>query len=177
MAKADLRVQGPQATVPLRIAASATRYEVGEPLTSTATLSSGVASANTFVLAAADFVTNGTNWFGGVAIKRCRPLGTGTVTAHTSRAVRPIGYAGQLWGRAETVASVDTDAELLAILHDVTRVDYDATGAADGGQLYTVKEAAAQDTDLFSIIDGNITTGDLGLLVDQLAYRIDNDYT
>jgi len=175
--KGDLQVIGPQATLPLRVAASATRYEVGEPLYSAATLSSGVASANTFVLAAADFVINGTNWFGGVAIKRCLPLTTGTVVAHTTMAARPVPYCGRLRGKGETAASVDTDAEILAVIGDVTRVDYNSSGGADGGELYTVKETAAQDTDLLTIVEGNAAKGTLDLLVDPLAYRIDNDYT
>jgi len=52
--RGDLKIIGAQASRQVRVAASATRYEVGEPLHSVATYSSGVASANTFVLAAAD---------------------------------------------------------------------------------------------------------------------------
>ena len=169
-------VVGPSATMPCRVAASATRFEAGEPLYSTATLSAGVASANTFVLAAVDFVTNGTNWFGGIALKGAVPYSTGTLTAQQAECARPIPYAGRLRGTAETKASIDTDAELLAILQDTTRVDYDATGATDGGELYTIKQTASVDTDLFTIVDGNITKGTLDVLVDPLAYRIDNDY-
>lgn len=54
MALADLTVIGPAITVPRRIAASATRYQPGEPLHSLAALTSGVADVNTYVLAAAD---------------------------------------------------------------------------------------------------------------------------
>lgn len=175
--KGDLQVIGPQASLPRRVAASATRIEVGEPLYSAATLSSGVASSNTYVLAAADFVINGTNYFGGVSIKRSLPLGTGTLVAQTMMTANPIAYAGRLRGKGETAASVDTDAEILALIGDVTRVDYNSTGGTDGGELYTVKETAAQDTDLFQIVEGDAATGTLDLLVDHHAYRIDNDYS
>jgi len=175
--KADLQVVGLQASVNLRVAASATRFEAGEPLYSTASLTSGAASANTFVLAAADFVQNGTNWFGGVALEGAEPKNsTGTLTAQTVTCARPAPYMGMLRGKAETVASVDTDAELLLILNDVTRVDYNSTGGTDGGELYTIKQTAAQDTDLLTIIGGNPAKSTLDVLVDPLAYRIDNDY-
>jgi len=52
--RGDLSAHGLYATVSVRIAASATRYEVGEPLHSLAALTSGVADVNTYVLAAAD---------------------------------------------------------------------------------------------------------------------------
>lgn len=175
--KRDLQVIGPQVTLPRRVAASATRFEVGEPLYSIATLSSGVASANTYVLAAADFVTSGTNYFGGVAMKEALPLETGTLVAQIAMTANPIAYAGRIRAKGETAASIDTAAELLAIIGDITRVDYDATGATDGGESYTIKEAAAQDTDLFQIVEGNISKGTLDILVDHHAYRIDNDYT
>ena len=173
----DLQVIGPQVTLPRRVAASATRFEVGEPLYSTATLSSGVASANTYVLAAADFVTNGTNYFGGIAMKEALPLETGTLVAQTAMTANPIAYAGRIRGKAETAASIDTAAELLGVIGDVTRVDYDATGAVDGGESYTIKDTASVDTDLFQIVEGSVAHGTLDILVDQLAYRIDNDYT
>ncbi len=173
----DLQVIGPTVTLPRRVAASATRFEVGEPLYSTATLATGAASANTYVLAAVDFVTNGTNYFGGIAIKSALPQETGTLVAQLVNTANPIPYAGRIRGKAETVGNIDTDAELLAIIGDVTRVSYSATGAVDGGELYTIKDTAAAATDLFQIVEGNIANGTLDLLVDPLAYRIDNDYT
>ncbi len=53
MARGDLSVIGPQATIPRRIAASATRFEYGEPIIQdSATITSGTSSANVFTLAA-----------------------------------------------------------------------------------------------------------------------------
>ena len=122
--KVDLQVIGPQASIPVRIAASATRYKIGEPIHSVATQSNGVASANTYVLAAADTPVIGTHRLGGIAIKRCQPLTTGIVVAHTTQVARPIAYVGRIRGEGETAASVDTDAEILALIQDYTLIDY-----------------------------------------------------
>ncbi len=175
--KNDLQVIGPQATLPRRVAASATRFEVGEPLYSTATLVTGTATANTYVLAVVDFVTSGTNYFGGIAIKRALPLGSGTLVAQTVMTTNPIPYAGRMRGIAEVSGSIDTVAELLALIGNVTRVGYNASGGTDGGELYTIKDVESADTDLLQIVEGNISRGTLDVLVDPHAYRIANDYT
>jgi len=176
MALGDLSVIGPQFTAKRRIAASATRYEVGEPLYADGTtLTSGAVSANTYELVDADAVVIGTDTFGGVAIKRCKPLDTGTVTAHTALTANPSPESGILRGKAETAGSVDTDAELLLIIGDVTLIDYSAAGAADGGQLYTIKDTASTDTSAFTIHTGNIVKGTLDVTTVYAAYRTAND--
>lgn len=171
----DLSVIGPQATIPCRVAASATRYEVGEPLVLSVTYTSGAAGTNTCTLAAADFPvadTSGAHFtFQGIALNRCKPLDSGTVVAHETQAARPIPEIGRIRGKAETAGNIDTDAELLAILHDLTLIDYNATGAPDGGELYTIKDTASADTSLLEIIDGNTVKGTLDVLVDRAAYR------
>ena len=171
--KNDLQVIGLQVTRPVRIAASATRYEIGEPIHSVATSSSGVASVNTYVLAAADTPVVGTHRFGGIALKRCLPLATGTVVAHESLVARPVPQSGAIRGKGETAASVDTDAEILAIIGDYTLIDYNATGATDGGELYTIKDTAAADTSGLEIIAGNAAKGTLDVVVAARAYRHD----
>lgn len=174
MARADLSVHGPQYVRTRRFAASVTRYEVGEPIHGVdTTLTSGVATTNTWVLAAADSPIIGTHVFGGVAISNCQPFSTGTVTAHTGKAVCPVAWAGLIRGRAETVGSMDSDAELLLILNDAVLIDYNATGAVDGGQLYTIKEAASADTSGLTIVDGNPATSRLDCEIDGRCYRID----
>lgn len=174
--KNDLQVIGPQATLPRRVAASATRFEVGEPLYSIATLTTGTASVNTYVLAVVDFVTSGTNYFGGIAIKRALPLNSGTLIAQTVMTTNPIPYAGRMRGIAEVSGSIDTAAELLALIGNVTRVKYDATGAPDSTQLYTIKDVESSNTDLLQIVEGNIARGTLDVLIDPHAYRINNAY-
>jgi hypothetical protein len=171
--RADLSVIGPAITVPRRIAASATRYEVGEPLHSLAALTSGVADVNTYVLAAADTPVIGTHKFGGVAISRCLPLATGTVVAHTAQASCPIASLSRIRGRGETVANWDTDSELLGLIQDVTVIDYDATGASDGGQLYTIKTTSGADTAGLEIVGGIPALSLVDVVVDPRAYRHD----
>lgn len=173
MAKADLSVVGPAITLPRRIAASATRYEVGEPLHGLGALTSGVINTNTFVLAAADTPVIGTHRFGGVAISRCLPLSSGTLVAHTATASCPVAQLARIRGRAETTASVDTDSELLGLIGDVTLIDYNSTGAADGGELYTIKETASADTSGLEIVGGTPALFQLEVTVDPRAYRND----
>jgi len=171
--RGDLQVIGYASKVKRRIAASATRYEVGEPLHSVATYSSGVASANTFVLAAADTPVIGTHSFGGVALSFCQPFSTGTVVAHTAWASCPVPNIGLIRGKGETFANVDTDSEILGIIMDVTLIDYNATGASDGGELYTIKDTASADTSGLTIVDGNAAKGTLDVTIDARAYRTD----
>lgn len=176
--RADLSVVGLQFTRPRRVAASATRFEAGEPIHSTATMNgSGVASSNTWVLAAADTVVLGTHTLGGVALKGALPFKTGTLTAQTALCACPIPHAGLIRGKAETAGSVDTDAELLLILNDATLIDYNATGGTDGGELYTIKEAVSADTSGFAIINGNPAKSTLDVEAYATVYRIDQDVT
>lgn len=176
--RGDLKVVGAQNALPRRIAASATRFEAGEPcLGSAITLSSGAASANTWTLAAADCVVLATDTFGGIFIKNALPRDTGTLTAQTAMCSCPVPHLGRIRGRAETVANIDTDAEILAIINDVTLIDYNATGASDGGELYTIQDTATADTSAFQIVEGDYVKQTLDVVVDARAYRIDNDIT
>ena len=171
--KADLSVIGPQAVLPRRIAASATRYEVGEPLHGLGALTNGVINTTTFVLAAADTPVIGTHRFGGIAVSRCLPLATGTVAAHTAKAACPVPYLGRIRGKSEVTTTMDTASELTGLIGDVTLIDYSATGAADGGELYTIKDAASADTSGLEIIEGNTALGLLEVTVAAQAYRHD----
>lgn len=175
--KADLQVISYAFTMPRRIPAAATRFYAGEPLHSTATISSGAdtggTGANVWVVAAADTPVIATHRFGGIAMKGPSPLPTGTVVACEVNAACPIPYAGRIRGKAETALSVDTDAELLGILRDVTLIDYNATGGAGSTPLYTIKEVASADTSGLEIVDGNVATQTLDVAVDARAYRHD----
>lgn len=172
MARADLLVVGLQTQVARRIAASATRYEVGEPLHSLAALTSGVADVNTYVLAAADTPVIGTHKFGGVASKPCVPFATGTVVAHKTVASCPVPYLGRIRGKVETAANADTLSEVIGLIQDVVLLDYNATGASDGGELYTIKTGSA-DTSGLEIVDGDPAKGTLDVIVAAQAYRHD----
>lgn len=169
--RADLSVIGFSQTLNRRIAASATRYESGEPLHGLGALTAGVTSVNTFVLAAADTPVIGTHDFGGIAFSNCLPFPSGTVVAHTAKSQNPLPSIGRIRGKGETFANVDTDAEILGIIGDVTLIDYNATGGTDGGELYTIKDTASANTSGLTIVDGNAAVGTLDVVVDARAYR------
>jgi hypothetical protein len=170
--KADLQVIGFSQELPRRIAASATRFYAGEPLHSTATLSSGAISANEFVPAAADTPVIGTHRFGGIAIKDALPP-TGTLIAHTTMAALPIPWLGRIRGKGESAAAIDTAAELLALVGSVTLIDYAATGSPASGPLFTIKTTVSADTSGLEIVGGNTTKGLLEVTIDGRAYRHD----
>jgi len=171
--KADLSVHGPAGTLKRYLASGQTAIQAGEPLHSVATQSSGAATDNVFVLAAADTPVIATHRFGGVALENSLNASAGTTNAQTLNAACPVPYVGIIRGKAETAGNIDTAAELVAILHDYVLIDYNATGAADGGQLYTIKDTAAADTSGLEIQDGNISLGTLDVTIDARAYRHD----
>ena len=102
-----------------------------------------------------------TDNFGGIAIKRCLPLGTGTVVAHKTLAACPVGPTELIRGKGETPASIDTDAKILALVTDSMLIDYNATGGTDGGELYTIQVAPAADINAFKVVDGDPVRGTL----------------
>ena len=177
--RGDLKVIGFAQTLPRQIPASGTRYEVGEPLYSDTTLSSGLdvagsaAAVNKYILAATDIVIIGTNKFGGIATSKALPYPTGTLVAHEAQSSNPVPWLGRVRGRAETVASVDTETELLLLFGDVVLIDYSATGAVDGGELYTIKEVGGADTSAFQLVDGNPAKQTLDVVIDGRGYRHD----
>jgi len=177
--RGDLQVIGFAQTLPRQIPASATRYVPGEPLYSDTTLGSGLnvagssVAVNKYILPATDICTVATDKFGGIAISHAVPFGTGTLVAHEAQASCPIPWLGRIRGRAETIASVDTETELLLLIGDVVLIDYSATGGADGGELYTIKEVGSTDAAAFEIVDGNPAKSTLDVLVDGRAYRSD----
>lgn len=172
--RGDLTVCGIQTSRTVRVAASATRFEAGEPLHSLAALTTGTADVNTYVLAAADTPVIGTHKLGGVALKGALPATTDTLVAQKVHLAAPVAWAGVLRGKAEVAGSVDTASELLGIIQDASLIDYSATGASDGGELYTLKEAdSGADTSGLEFVDGNIFKGTLDAVVDGRAYRHD----
>lgn len=179
MSKGDLRVRGPQAVLPLYVVSGGTNIQAGEPMHSLATSAAGDANVNTSVLAAADTPVIGTHRFKGIALSPSLNAAAGTTLTQYLRASQPAPHIGLIWGRAETVASVDTATELAALIGDYTLIDYNATGAADAGQLYTIKEVVSADTSGLEIVygtaamAGNVALGQLAVAVDARAYRHD----
>jgi len=171
--KADLKVVGPCAIFPRYIVAGGTAIQVGEPVHSVATYSSGVASANTVVLAAADTPVIGTHNFGGVANENSTNVAAGTVAEQFLNVATPVPNIGRIRGKAETAANVDTLTELALIIMDKTLIDYAATGGADGGELYTIKDTAAADVNGLVIVGGNTALQTLDVVVESRAMVLD----
>lgn len=171
----DLSVIGPQATINRYVVTGGTKIRAGEPIHSLGiTYSSGTVNTNTYVLAAADTPVIGTHRLGGIAIKNALLAAAGTVvTQYLPTAVPIANDAGRIRGKAEVAANVDTAAELAAIIGDVVLIDYAATGASDGGPLYTIKDTASADTSGLKIEEGNTAKGTLDVSVDGDAYRSD----
>lgn len=171
--KADLSVVGPRFSRPARVAAAATRFFAGEPMHSLATYTSGAASVNTVVVAAADTPVIGTHTFLGVSNKSALVSAANAVVAHKTSISVPVPQCTIIRGKGETAANIDTDAELLAILQDVVLIDYNATGSPTSGPLYTIKDTSSADTSGLTIVDGNIALGTLDVVVDARALRSD----
>ena len=170
----DLSTVGLAYALPRRIAASATRAEPGEPLIQAAvTWTSGVATANVSTLATIDILVVGTDIFSGIAMRRSRPVPTGTLVAHTQMASCPLPHLGRIRGKGETAASIDTDAEILLLINDFMLIDYSATGAPDSGELYTVKVLASADTSGFQVVEGNAAKQTLDVVCAPDVYRFD----
>ena len=171
--RGDLTVIGPAAIWARYLVAGGTAIKAGEPVHSVATSSSGVASANTYVLAAADTPVIGTHKFGGVANENSTNVAAGTVAEQFLNTANPVPGVGRIRGKAETVASIDTLAELALLIQDLVLIDYNSTGGTDGGELYTIKVAASADTSGCEIVGGNPALGTLDVTLAATAYRHD----
>jgi hypothetical protein len=134
---------------------------------------SGVASATTYVLAAADTPVIGTHKFGGVALKDSENAAAGTVLEQYLPTANPVPHIGRIRAKGETAASVDTASEIALLVQDVVLIDYNSTGASDGGELYTIKVAGSADTSGLEIVGGNAALSELEVTVDTRAYRHD----
>lgn len=171
--RADLKVIGPNASFGRYIVSGGTAIEEGEPLHNLGTLSSGVSSVNTSVLAAADTPVIGTHRFAGIASKPSVNVAGGTTKEQFLSTFNPVPYVGRIRGKGETFANVDTLTELALLIGDVTLIDYSATGASDGGQLYTIKDVASADTSGLEISGGIPALGLLDVTIAAQAYRHD----
>lgn len=169
----DLKVVGPKAIFPHYVVAGGTKIRVGEPTHNLGTLSSGASSVNTCVLAAADTPVIGTHRFTGIANENALLAANSTTLEQLLNMALPVPYVGRIRGRAETVASVDTLTEAALLIGDVVLIDYAATGASDGGPLYTIKNSASADTSGLEIVSIDIATQLIDVVVDARAYRSD----
>lgn len=114
-----------------------------------------------------------THKFGGIANENSENVAAGTVAEQFLNCATPVPGVGRIRGKAETAANVDTLTELALLIQDVVLIDYAATGGTDGGQLYTIKDAASADTSGLEIVGGNPALATLDVVVDARAYRSD----
>lgn len=172
--RADLRVIGPAANFPRYIVSGGTAIQSGEPLhTVGSTSSGGEASVNTAVLAAADTPVIGTHLFRGIAIENSENSAAGTTLTQYLNAACPVPYVGRICGKAFISTEVDTASELAGLIGDFTLIDYNATGASDGGELYTIISNATADTSGLEVVGGNPALATLCVVVAAQAYRSD----
>ena len=166
MAKYDLETIGLSHSEEFRVAASATRGRVGEPVNFAGTYTSGVATVNTVVVLTDAKPVIGTDNFVGVSAQDFAVDSAGTVTAQKVQVKVVIPQFTKIRGAAKTTANIDTDSELLGVMWDY--VLFDLTSSA-----YTIDETAAADTSGLTIRGGNITKGLLDVVVDARAMRAD----
>jgi hypothetical protein len=172
--KADLKVIGPKAIFPRFVTSGGTNIKVGEPLHTVGdTHSSGEASVNTAVLAAADTPVIGTHLFRGIANEDSLNAAAGTTLSQYLNAACPVPYIGRIKGKAFITTEIDTQSELNLIIGDYTLIDYNATGAPDGGELYTIITDATADTSGLEVVGGNPALQTLEVTVAAQAYRSD----
>lgn len=149
-----MTVIGQASRQPFRIAASATRGYVGEPMKFAGTFTSGVASVNTIVVAVDDDTTVVTEQFIGILAKDMEVNAAGTVLAHRTNVDVPFPMITRIEAAVKTASTADTDSEAIGLLHDIYMIDltsstytWDAAGADTAGfqaRWFNVAKAALQ---------------------------------
>lgn len=114
-----MKVIGSAPNLPYRIAASATRGYVGEPMKTAPTYSSGVASVNVAVVVGDDEPVIGTDVFAGILAKDMEVDSAGTVTAHRTVITVPVPNQTRIRARVTTSTTADTESEAIGLLHDI----------------------------------------------------------
>ena len=161
MAKGDFKVKNMAARAPFRIAASATRGYVGEPMINTATHASGVASSNVIVVAVDDDVTVVTEQFVGVLAKDMEVNSAGTVVAHRTNVDMPFPGITRIEAAVKTASTADTESEAIGLLHDIYMIDLTAG-------VYTWEPAGA-DTAGFTALWYDVARAAIQCVVDPRA--------
>lgn len=156
-----MRIVNICARQPFRIAASATRGYTGEPMINTATHSSGVASANTIVVAVDDDVTVVTEQFVGILAKDMEVNSAGTVLAHRTNVDVPFAQISRIEAVLKDTTAGDTESEAIGLLHDIYMIDL-TTGVYSW-------QAAGADTAGFTALWYNAVKATIQCVVDARA--------
>lgn len=166
MAKFDMKVIGQCMKEPFRVAASATRGYVGEPMIVAPTYTSGVSSVNTIVVLTDDLPVIGTDQFVGILAKDMDVNSSGTVLAHRSVVEVPFANMTRIEAAATTSTTCDTESEAIGLLFDIYVIDLISS-------TYTWKPAAA-DTGGFTCRWYNVAKAALHCVPDARALtRVD----
>lgn len=171
MAKADLRVIGPAAIYGHYVVSGGTAIQAGEPIHSLGTPTSGENNVNTYVLMATSGPIIGSHAFGGVAVKASENAAAGTTNTQYLPTAVVVPNVGRIRGKATTSTEADTATELAGLIGDATVINYDGTGAADGGELYTILSNPTTNTHGCRIVGGNTALAELEVVVDDRVYR------
>ena len=166
MAKLDVEVIGQSTRLPFRVAASATRGYVGEPMMVVPTYTSGVSDVNTIVVVTDDKPVIGTDQFVGILAKDMAVDSAGTVTAHRTTVAVPTANETRLRAKVTTGSTADTESEAIGLLWDLYVFDLISS-------VYTWKPAAA-DTAGFRAAWYNYVKSQLDCVTDARAItRVD----
>ena len=166
MSRFDITVVGISFAVEHRLAASATRGYVGEPMMTSPTYTTGTSDVNTITVCTDNTPLIGTSEFKGVLAEDMKVNSAGTVIAQRINVRHAIPYATRLRGRVETAANIDTDAELIGVLQDFTRFHLASSA-------YRFQAGGESDAGAFQIVQGNTTKGTVDVFVDARAMRSD----
>ena len=166
MAKFDVKVIGQASRQPFRIAASATRGYVGEPMIVVPTYTTGVSNVNTIVVLTDDLPVIGTDQFVGILAKDMDPLTTGTITAQRTLVDVPYANMTRMEAKVTTASTADTESEAIGLLFDIYVFDLISS-------TYTWKPAAG-DTGGFTARWYNVANSKLQCVADARAItRVD----
>jgi len=166
MAKFDVKVVGNAPNLPFRVAASATRGYVGEPMMVVPSYTSGVSDVNTVVVLTDDKPVIATDQFIGIAAKDMEVNSAGTVLAHRTTVTVPRANETRIRAKVTTASTADTETEAIGLLFDIYVFDLISS-------TYTWKPAAA-DTGGFTARWYNFVKASLDCVVDARAItRVD----
>ena len=167
MARGNVSVKGINGgNQEFRVAASATRGYSGDPVNNLAAYTNGVADTNTCVVLTDAKPRIGTDQFVGVERTDMAVNSAGTVTASKFFATVPIPFVTRLSANLQTVASMDTDTELLGLLWDY--IDFNLAAG-----VYTLAQTAASDASGLIFRNGDIVLGTADVVVDPRCMRAD----
>ncbi len=151
---------------PFRVAASATRGYVGEPMLVVPTYTSGVSSVNTIVVAGDATPVIGTDQFVGILAKDMDPPLTGTITAQRTVVDVPVSNCTRIRSQVKDTTTADTESEAIGLLFDIYKFDLTAG-------VYTWDPAAA-DTAGFTARWYNVARAELDCVADvRVMSRVD----